>query len=119
MSQQDKDRFSSFAHAQVAVANEIYDYLDKPNILLFCPTGKHSSIITNIYLFHLIVEYCSRMAKPSLEKSSYLQTIGNGLHPDIDIFWTGNSLAEDFTLDLRFLIVISMTSSVVDRVDKI
>jgi hypothetical protein len=30
------------------------------------------------------------MAKPSLEKSAYLQTIGNGLHPDIDIFWTGN-----------------------------
>jgi hypothetical protein len=30
------------------------------------------------------------MAKPSLEKSDYLHTIGNGLHPDIDIFWTGN-----------------------------
>ena len=29
------------------------------------------------------------MATPSLEKSPYLQTIGNGLHPDIDIFWTG------------------------------
>jgi len=42
MSQQDKDCFASFAHAQVTVANEIYDYLDKPNILLFCPTGKHS-----------------------------------------------------------------------------
>jgi hypothetical protein len=39
MSQQDKDNFASFAHAQVAVTNEIYDYLDKPNILLFCPTG--------------------------------------------------------------------------------
>jgi hypothetical protein len=58
------------------------------------------------------------MARPSLEKSSYLQTIGNGLHPDINIFWTGNYLAEDFSLDLRFLIATSMTSSVVDRVDK-
>ena len=29
------------------------------------------------------------MAVPSLEKSLYLQTLGNGLHPDIDIFWTG------------------------------
>ncbi|CAF4712319.1 unnamed protein product, partial [Rotaria sp. Silwood2] len=28
------------------------------------------------------------MAKPSIEKSSYLQTIGDGLHTDIDIFWT-------------------------------
>ncbi|CAF3441569.1 unnamed protein product [Rotaria sp. Silwood1] len=72
MCQQDKDRFASFAHAQVAVANEIYDYLNKPNVLLFCPT-----------------QYCSRMAKPSVERSFYLQTIGNGLHPDIDIFWTG------------------------------
>jgi hypothetical protein len=32
------------------------------------------------------------MAKPSLEKSFYLETIGNDLHPDIDIFWTGNDL---------------------------
>ncbi|CAF4580978.1 unnamed protein product, partial [Rotaria magnacalcarata] len=38
MCQQDKDRFLSFAHAQVTVTNEIYDYLNKPNILLFCPT---------------------------------------------------------------------------------
>ncbi|CAM4976801.1 unnamed protein product [Rotaria socialis] len=75
MCQQDKDRFLSFAHAQVTVTNEIYDYLNKPNILLFCPT-----------------QYCSQMAKPSLERSSYLQTIGNGLHPDIDIFWTGSKV---------------------------
>jgi protein O-GlcNAcase/histone acetyltransferase len=33
------------------------------------------------------------MAKPSLEKSPYLQTIGNGLHPDIDVFWTGKLLS--------------------------
>ncbi|CAF1144432.1 unnamed protein product [Rotaria sordida] len=75
MSQQDKDNFASFGHAQVALTNEIYDYLDKPNVLLFCPT-----------------QYCSRMAKPSLERSSYLQIIGNGLHPDIDIFWTGSKV---------------------------
>ncbi|UJR24030.1 hypothetical protein I4U23_026995 [Adineta vaga] len=72
MSSQDQTHFTSFAHAQVTVTNEIYEYLNKPNLLLFCPT-----------------QYCSRMAKPSLETSSYLQTIGNGLHPDIDIFWTG------------------------------
>jgi protein O-GlcNAcase/histone acetyltransferase len=39
MSQQDKDHFSSFAHAQVAITNQLYDYLNKPNILIFCPTG--------------------------------------------------------------------------------
>lgn len=43
MSRQDKERFTSFAHAQVALTNEIYDYLDKPNILLFCPTRKFFS----------------------------------------------------------------------------
>ncbi|CAF1341997.1 unnamed protein product, partial [Rotaria sordida] len=75
MSQQDKENFPSFAHAHVAITNQLYDYLNKPNIFIFCPTV-----------------YCSRMAKPSLEKSSYLQTIGNGLHTDIDIFWTGRSL---------------------------
>ena len=32
------------------------------------------------------------MATPTLEKSPYLQTIGNGLHPDIDIFWTGKNI---------------------------
>ncbi len=38
MCQQDKDLFDLFAHAQVAAIIEIYDYLDKPNILLSCPT---------------------------------------------------------------------------------
>lgn len=93
MCQQDKDNFISFAHAQVALTNEIYDYLNKPNVLIFCPTRKKMFYIKNIFLLNLFqnlfIEYCSRMAKPSLERSSYLQTIGNGLHPDIDIFWTG------------------------------
>lgn len=29
------------------------------------------------------------MCRPSLEKSLYLQTLGSGLHRDIEIFWTG------------------------------
>ena len=40
MSAEDQTSFASFADAQVAVTNELYDYLDKPNLLLFCPTGK-------------------------------------------------------------------------------
>ncbi|CAF1464001.1 unnamed protein product [Rotaria magnacalcarata] len=72
MSQEDKNNFPSFAHAHVSLTNQLYEYLKKPNIFLFCPTV-----------------YCSRMAVPSLDKSSYLQTIGDDLHPDIDIFWTG------------------------------
>jgi protein O-GlcNAcase/histone acetyltransferase len=89
MSQEDQTRFASFAHAQVAVTNEIYDYLEKPNLLLFCPTGRYSLFARTIDFIDLFAEYCNRMARPSLETSSYLQTIGNGLHPDIDIFWTG------------------------------
>jgi hypothetical protein len=47
--------------------------------------------IYRIFSCTFSLEYCkfSRMAKPSFEKSFYLQTIGNDLHPDIDIFWTG------------------------------
>lgn len=39
MSQQDKNNFPSFAHAHVSVANQLYEYLNKPKIFLFCPTG--------------------------------------------------------------------------------
>uniref|UniRef100_A0A665UY04 GH84 domain-containing protein n=1 Tax=Echeneis naucrates TaxID=173247 RepID=A0A665UY04_ECHNA len=35
----DKEVFSSFAHAQVSITNEIYQYLGEPEIFLFCPTG--------------------------------------------------------------------------------
>uniref|UniRef100_A0A4W6CDT2 O-GlcNAcase n=1 Tax=Lates calcarifer TaxID=8187 RepID=A0A4W6CDT2_LATCA len=35
----DKEVFSSFAHAQVSITNEIYQYLGEPETFLFCPTG--------------------------------------------------------------------------------
>lgn len=35
----DKEAFSSFAHAQVAVTNEVYQHLGAPETFLFCPTG--------------------------------------------------------------------------------
>lgn len=31
--------FPSYAHAQVAITNDMYAHLDKPNVFLFCPTG--------------------------------------------------------------------------------
>jgi protein O-GlcNAcase/histone acetyltransferase len=49
MSQQDKDQFNSFAHAQVSVTNQLYQYLNKPNIFIFCPTG-FSLIFNKFYL---------------------------------------------------------------------
>jgi protein O-GlcNAcase/histone acetyltransferase len=35
----DKEVFSSFAHAQVSITNEIFQYLGEPETFLFCPTG--------------------------------------------------------------------------------
>lgn len=35
----DKQAFSSFAHAQVAITNEVYQHLGEPETFLFCPTG--------------------------------------------------------------------------------
>lgn len=35
----DKQTFSSFAHAQVAITNEVYQHLGEPETFLFCPTG--------------------------------------------------------------------------------
>lgn len=40
----DKEVFSSFAHAQVSITNEIYQYLGEPETFLFCPTGSPVSL---------------------------------------------------------------------------
>lgn len=68
----DKQAFSSFAHAQVAVANEVFQHLGEPEIFLFCPT-----------------DYCAAFCTPSVSQSSYLHTVGEKLLPGIDILWTG------------------------------
>lgn len=36
----DKQAFSSFAHAQVAITNAVYQHLGEPETFLFCPTGE-------------------------------------------------------------------------------
>ncbi|XP_062505490.1 protein O-GlcNAcase-like isoform X2 [Corticium candelabrum] len=72
LSPADKRSFTSFAEAQVHVTNLIYEHLGQPEIFLFCPT-----------------EYCSSRADPSVAKSQYLLTLGEKLHPAINIFWTG------------------------------
>ncbi|WKX93047.1 hypothetical protein Q1695_010797 [Nippostrongylus brasiliensis] len=58
--------------AQVAVANDVYEYLGHPQFF-FCPT-----------------EYCESRAVPSLEHSEYLTTLGKDLHSDVHILWTGS-----------------------------
>ncbi|KAL0969940.1 hypothetical protein UPYG_G00234850 [Umbra pygmaea] len=73
--QADSQAFSSFAHAQVSVANEIYQFLGEPPVFLFCPT-----------------EYCGSLCSPSVSKSPYLMTVGEALLPNISVIWTGNKV---------------------------
>uniref|UniRef100_A0A3Q3WAS9 Protein O-GlcNAcase n=1 Tax=Mola mola TaxID=94237 RepID=A0A3Q3WAS9_MOLML len=55
----DKEVFSSFAHAQVSITNEIYQYLGEPETFLFCPTGTYTFYIrinhTFTQLFYLTI----------------------------------------------------------------
>ncbi|XP_077598414.1 protein O-GlcNAcase [Stigmatopora nigra] len=73
--QADSEAFSSFAHAQVTIANEIYRFLGEPPVFLFCPT-----------------EYCGSLCSPSVQKSPYLQTVGEDLLPNITVIWTGSKV---------------------------
>ncbi|KAG8435392.1 hypothetical protein GDO86_013371 [Hymenochirus boettgeri] len=68
----DKEVFSSFAHAQVAITNEIFQYLSEPQTFLFCPT-----------------EYCGTFCYPNVAQSPYLRTVGEKLLPGIEVLWTG------------------------------
>ncbi|XP_070835205.1 protein O-GlcNAcase [Chaetodon trifascialis] len=68
----DKQAFSSFAHAQVAITNAVYQHLGEPETFLFCPT-----------------DYCAAFCTPSVSQSAYLHTVGEKLLPGIDILWTG------------------------------
>ncbi|MEQ2160933.1 hypothetical protein GOODEAATRI_004563 [Goodea atripinnis] len=44
----DKEVFSSFAHAQVSITNEIYQYLGEPETFIFCPTGPYKGRSTEL-----------------------------------------------------------------------
>lgn len=68
----DQQTFSTFAHAQVAITNEVYQHLGEPENFLFCPT-----------------DYCGLFCNPSVSQSSYLHTVGEKLLPGVDILWTG------------------------------
>lgn len=44
LSEADRSAFSSFAHAQVSVANEVYEHLGQLKFL-FCPTGVYMCVV--------------------------------------------------------------------------
>uniref|UniRef100_W5LC32 Protein O-GlcNAcase n=1 Tax=Astyanax mexicanus TaxID=7994 RepID=W5LC32_ASTMX len=79
----DKEVFSSFAHAQVSITNEIFQYLGEPETFLFCPT-----------------EYCGTFCYPNVAQSPYLRTVGEKLLPGIEVLWTGPKVvSKDITVE--------------------
>jgi len=74
LSREDSKHFKSFSEAHCTVSNSLHEVLVRPKFL-FCP-----------------VEYCSSRAIPCVKDSEYLQTIGNLLHPSINVFWTGSKV---------------------------
>lgn len=75
ISEGDRNRFRSVVEAQCHVTNQIALWLRTQALdgrLLFCPTP-----------------YCDRMDQAGLAGEGYLDTLGELLHPAIDVFWTG------------------------------
>lgn len=74
MSEADKERFTSFAHAQVTLTNDVVEHLGERAAggFLVCPT-----------------QYCATRAVPSVSQSEYLRTLGTQLSQDVDVMWTG------------------------------
>ena len=71
----DAARWGTLAAAQCALVNAVRDWMESAipgGRLVFCPTP-----------------YCGRMAAAGHGGEGYLAGIGAGLHPDIDVFWTG------------------------------
>lgn len=68
--EEEKEKFSSYAQAHVAICNEFYKWLkglDPSCRLLMCPTDYHGTA----------------------PFSDYIHELGEGLHQDIEIFYTG------------------------------
>lgn len=71
--EEEKERYKSYAEAHSEVSNQLYHWLKKldgSNKLMMCPTDYHGSA----------------------PFSSYIHELGEGMHPDIDIFYTGSDV---------------------------
>lgn len=77
----DESRFGSFAAAQAAVTNTMFQWVRRRRpeaAFLFCPTP-----------------YCGRMERRRLGGDDYLETIGRELHPEVNVFWTGPEIVPE------------------------
>ena len=75
LNKEDSNKFSSLAEAQADLTNEIYQQTGEPKVFLFCPT-----------------EYCGSHIASELSGSLYLNLIGDKLHANIRVMWTGNTV---------------------------
>ena len=71
LSMADLQKYASSAHAQAAITNIMHEHLNRPKFL-FCPT-----------------EYCATRTLPTVKTSPYMNTIGQELHPSVQVMWTG------------------------------
>ncbi|HEY6570733.1 MAG TPA: protein O-GlcNAcase, partial [Candidatus Limnocylindrales bacterium] len=74
---EDREAFDSLADAHLGVANAVFERLPRGSRLTVCPTT-----------------YWGTGTEP------YLATLGGGLEPGIDLFWTGRAICSP-TLDVR------------------
>ena len=78
LSKEDSEKFSSAAEAQADLTNEIYQQTGEPKVFLFCPT-----------------EYCGSHTGSETNGSPYLNVIGEKLHSNIRVMWTGNRVVSN------------------------
>ena len=91
LNEADRKAFKSFADAHVHVVNTCKAHLDRTSRdtkLYFCPT-----------------DYCGAFVQHDLKGSSYLNTIGTGLDPAVEIMWTGPDIVSR-TIDLPHVLEI-------------
>jgi protein O-GlcNAcase/histone acetyltransferase len=86
MAPKDEAAFPSFAAAQCHFANAAFAHVRTrapEATMLFCPT-----------------EYCGAFAGYDVPASAYLDTVGNQLDTNIDVFWTGPDIvSENISVD--------------------
>lgn len=74
-------------------------YLQVSVVLSVCVCAQWIHGISCKFFFFVNAEYCASRAWPCVAESAYLHTIGQELHSDIGVLWTG------ICLDLRLEIV--------------
>lgn len=88
LSEEDAKIYTSSAHAQIEITNELFKKLDEPEILLFCPT-----------------EYSSSHSIPNVIESQYLQELGKKLNSKIKIMWTGDRVVSE-TISVKSIKIV-------------